>query len=333
MFLGTKKISRRGFLYGGAMLGITTVMPQGLLAMSAPFGKEAAKKRITRFAHFTDIHLEPKNGAPDGLTKALRHTQSLKDKPEMIITGGDNIMDAMDTNGNWANIQFETLKKTIAKECHIPIKYCIGNHDVWGWNKEKSQTTGDEPLWGKKMVLKQFGLDRSYCSFSKGRWHFIILDSVFPDGNNYTGKLDDEQFEWLRVELKSNKDSHVCIISHIPILSVAAYFGGDCEKSGRWTLYDENMHIDARRLKDLFAETNNVRLCISGHLHYFDIAQYDNVWYVCDGAISGAWWGGDHGKCDEGFGVFDLYDDGTFGHEYITYGWEPVRADYVEGRY
>jgi hypothetical protein len=55
-----------------------------------------------------------------------------------------------------------------------------------------------------------------------------------------------------------------------------------------------------------------------------DRAEYNGVTYICDGAVCGAWWKGNHAECDEGYGVFDLFDDGTFAHRYITYGWQPV---------
>ena len=28
----------------------------------------------------------------------------------------------------------------------------------------------------------------------------------------------------------------------------------------------------------------------------------------------------------EGYGIFDLYADGTFDHQYISYGWTPPQA-------
>ena len=31
---------------------------------------------------------------------------------------------------------------------------------------------------------------------------------------------------------------------------------------------------------------------------------------------------GQHKDCDEGDAVINLYDDGSFDHEYVTYGWK-----------
>jgi 3',5'-cyclic AMP phosphodiesterase CpdA len=240
----------------------------------------------------------------------------------MIITGGDNIMDSLGADENWTNIQYATLKEVFAKECKLPVKWCIGNHDVWGWDQRNSKTTSNEELWGKKRAVKEFGLENRYYAFDAGNWRIIILDSTAQDDSVYTARFDDEQFNWLAGELQSNKGKHICLINHIPILSAAVLLDGDNERSGRWCMPDEWMHLDSRKLVDLFWQNKNVKLCISGHLHLLERVVYNNVTYICDGAVCGAWWGGAFQQCEEGYGIFDLYEDGTFDHQYIDYGWE-----------
>jgi Icc protein len=315
-------ISRRDFLAGAASAGLMLTAPNADAMSAKPAPSANRSKRTFRFAHFTDIHLEPGRNAPEGLAAALRHAQGLTDKPEMIITGGDNIMDCLAADDNWTTTQFNLLKKVFAEECKLPVRYCIGNHDVWGWDKEKSKINEQEPLWGKKRPVKELDLPNRYYSFDKKPWHIIILDSTYPDRSVYTARLDAEQFEWLQKELETYKNSHICVISHIPILSVAAFLDGDNEKSGHWSLPDEWMHIDARKIKELFRGYPNVRLCISGHMHMVDRILYDGVTYVCDGAVCGAWWKGKQYEFDEGYGIFDLFDDGTFEHQYIPFGWK-----------
>lgn len=319
-------ISRRDFLTGSAATGLTIagIQAGGCRNKSKSTGKA---NRSLRFAHLSDIHVQPKRGAPEGLTAALRHAQSLEDKPDMIITGGDNIMDCLGADDNWTRIQFQLLRDIFAKECKLPVKYCVGNHDNWGYDKKNSKTTGDEPLWGKKRPIHELGIPNTYYSFNVGKWQIIMLDSTQPDDTVYTARLDDEQLNWLKGQLQEHKNSYICIISHIPILSVSALLDGENERSGQWCMPDEWMHLDARKIKDLFYKHPNVRLCISGHMHLIDQAVYNDLTYVCDGAVCGAWWKGNHYECDEGYGVFDLYDDGSFEHQYISYGWVPVEED------
>ena len=80
---------------------------------------------------------------------------------------------------------------------------------------------------------------------------------------------------------------------------------------------------DAKKLLELFRKHRCVRLAVSGHIHKLDRCEFEGVTYVCDGAVSGAWWKGPGKRCDEGYGVFDLFSDGSFEHTYHTYGWKP----------
>lgn len=300
------------------------VLVAGSCSQSSVLTPQKKPQRVIRFAHFTDIHMEPKRNAPQGLAQALEHMQALEDKPELLITGGDHVMDTFAAKEDWAAVQYNTFNTVMKEHCRIPVRYCIGNHDIWGWNKQYSETTGEESYWGKARPVHEFGMPNRYYGFSKESWHFIILDSVFlPEGADYAARLDDEQFQWLRQELEENRDKSIVVVSHIPILSVAAFLDGDNEKTGQWVVPGQWMHVDARKLKDLFKEYPNVKLCISGHMHLVDRAEYSGVTYICDGAVCAAWWQGDHMECDEGYGVFDLFEDGTFAHRYVSYGWQP----------
>ncbi len=173
-------------------------------------------------------------------------------------------------------------------------------------------------------------MDKSYYSFDAGGWHFVMLDNVQRREKAYYGDLDHEQFGWLQGDLAANASKKpVCVISHIPIVSVCAlFFGyGNNNKTPKefWRLGDNLMHHDSKPLVKLLAESN-VKLCISGHIHLLDRVEYMGVHFICDGAVSGAWWAGPFQEVAEGYGVFDLYPDGTFDHQYIAYGWTPPRA-------
>ena len=83
------------------------------------------------------------------------------------------------------------------------------------------------------------------------------------------------------------------------------------------------MHVDVQRLGQLFRKHPNVKLCISGHLHQIDRAEYRGVTYLSNPAVSGGWWNGKHlGTFGEMYTVLDLMPDGTFEHRYVSYGWK-----------
>ncbi|MBI5865442.1 MAG: metallophosphoesterase [Planctomycetes bacterium] len=316
--MDAKAPSRRDFL---AIAGI------GVVALatraSAQDSRPANRKRAIRVAHLTDMHVQPELKADQGLAACLRHVQAQSDKPELILTGGDTVMDSFEAEEARTRLQWDLWKKVIKGECSLPIESCLGNHDVWGWNKKKSGTTGEEVLYGKKWALDQFGVARSYRNFDRAGWHFVILDSIQPRGGGYTARLDDEQFDWLSADLRAtNRDTPVLILSHIPILSVAALAGDNRTKKGDWEIPGSILHTDAKKLKDLFVNHPNVKLCLSGHLHLVDRCEYLGVTYLCNGAVCGGWWKGPHQETEPGYALLDLYSDGTFENQYIRYGWK-----------
>lgn len=317
-------LSRRAVLgafgMGAASLGLGSLG----LAQTTPAIASGARKRLLRLAHITDVHVQPELGAADGLAAGLQHLQEQKDKPELIINTGDSIFDSFKQDDARTKTQWNLWNAVLKSENALPIEHCIGNHDIWGWNKERSGLTGDEPLYGKKRAVEMLGIGMPYRSFDRNGWHFIVLDSVMPAPDGYRAELDDAQFEWLANDLKAtDAKTPVLVMSHIPIFSIASFFGAKTGPEGT-LVHDGAMHTDYRRIKDLFKQHANVKLAVSGHLHLVDRADYLGVSYLCHGAVSGGWWKGPRmNECDAGYAMIDLFDDGSFESEYITYGWTP----------
>ncbi len=291
-------------------------------AVSVARGAQAGPGPGFRIVHMTDIHVQPELGAAEGLTACLHHAQE-NHKPDLIIGTGDSIMDSFARDEARTRLQWELWQSIWKSECSTPHEHCIGNHDVWGINRAEARTTGKEPLYGKRWMMSLYGWDRPYRSFDRHGWHFVALDSTMPVNDAYTGLIDAEQFEWLADDLaKVGPRTPVMVLSHIPLFSAAAFFDGQNERGGTWCVPGDIMHIDARRLKDLFLKHPNVKLCLSGHLHLVDRVDYLGVSYLCNGAVSGAWWKGNHQECEPGYAVIDLQADGSFQSRYVTYGWK-----------
>lgn len=324
---GVIPISRRQFLnttgaaiVGAGCMGIDVLGDGSKSAVAAGQGR----RRVLRLGHLTDVHVQPERSATDGMVAALRHVQSLEDPPALILTGGDAIMDALAVGADRTKLQWRLWQQVIKDECSLPIEHCIGNHDVWGWDREKSGTSGKELQWGKQRALDEFGLKQRYRSFNRAGWHVIVLDSIFPDEEKvYQGRLDDEQFDWLSADLKNVRAATpVLVVSHIPILTVAIV---EFEKQLTEDPANHRIirHQDAKRIIDLFKQHANVKLCLSGHLHLTERIEYAGVTYACGGAVSGNWWKGRHYGTEEGYAIVDLYDNGSFDWQYVEYGWEP----------
>ncbi|MBL8765033.1 MAG: metallophosphoesterase [Phycisphaerae bacterium] len=308
-----------GATLGLGLMGATGRGAWAALRGSAP--RAGARSRSLRFAHLTDIHVQPERKAFEGLTACLRHLHALADAPELVVTGGDLVMDAFESTFDRTRTQWDLFTRALKDSCGLPVEHCLGNHDIWGWNKAKSGTKGDEKGWGKAWAMELLGMPRRFRHFDRGGWRFIVLDSVHPDGSGYIGLIDGEQMEWLKATLDATPASTpVVVVSHVPIFSVSAMMF-DQKKADERAISPSLMVSNARSVHRLLASKPNVKVCLSGHIHQLDRVEYEGVTYLCDGAVCGSWWKGRNEQCDEGYGVIDLFDDGTFAHQYVRYGW------------
>ena len=273
------------------------------------------KKAVLRIAHLTDIHLKNQFDAPTRFVKCLHHVQQQLPKVDLILNGGDVVFDMNKENLSTISDQWALMNKTMQMECSIPVHYCLGNHDIW-WNEDDK----GQALYGKKYSMDQLKLSKPYYSMVKSGWKIIVLDSVHLDIDDtwYIGKLGDEQFAWLENELKTtDKNTPVLVMSHIPILTATNLIEDNIVN--KWVMLGGDMHTDTSRIINLFYQYPNVKLCLSGHIHLREKLIYNNVTYICNGAVSGAWWKGNRRQTAPGYGLIDLYADGSFDESYINY--------------
>jgi len=280
------------------------------------FGQAAKPVRV---AFLTDFHIQPEQRAGEGSAAAIRHAMALKPAPDVIIGGGDLIMDGFAAEEARTKVQFDLLRRTLAENTDRPFYPVLGNHDVWGWDEKASKTTGKEPKWGKRWFLDEFQRDRSYYAVEHGGWRLVVLDTVFRTPDGYNGRIEDEQFEWLRGQLQTEKP--VLIASHIPLFAPCTMMYGYNPQTGWWNVGGNLMTKNFNDVKKLFDERPNVKVCLSGHIHLQDRYDYNGVGYLCGGAVSGAWWGGRFHDFDPAYLVLDLWPDGRWEHRFVSWGW------------
>jgi 3',5'-cyclic-AMP phosphodiesterase len=320
------RLTRREFLRGGALtLGAAAVTGCANFGPSSTTDSgHRTAEHVLRIAHLTDMHVLPNTIAKEGLARAIRHAQSLDPQADLVLNTGDCIMDSLTARKEDALAQWSAFREVFEAECSLPVVHCIGNHDVWGWGL-KDPLLESDPLYGKGMALQQLELPQRFFSFDQAGWHFILLDSthlpVIPGSDiPYAGMLDEEQFLWFEQDLEATpSDTPVCVASHIPFVTVCEYFDGPNEQTGNWVVPGAWMHIDARRMRSLFLDHANVRLCLSGHAHQHERLEYLGVKYLCDGAVSGNWWSGDYMDFPPAYVVVDLFSDGSSEHTFIAY--------------
>ncbi|MGZ8524057.1 MAG: metallophosphoesterase family protein [Chitinophagaceae bacterium] len=298
----------------------TAAIIGGSLLPSVSFGGENNKPGKVRFAFLTDIHVKPGIIPETGMTKALHHAQSQKPRVDFIINGGDAIMDGLEADKQKTQIQWDLYNVLLKNENSLPVYHCIGNHDVWGWFIKNEKPEADK-LYGKQWAVEALQLPRRYYSFTKDKWHFIVLDSTqLNPAGGYIAYIDPEQLTWLQQELAQTKDKFICFVSHIPILSICAgLFFNKTESNGDLKIQRNLMHTDFIELKKLFLQHPNIKVCLSGHIHLQDELDYLGIKYYCNGAVSGNWWKGSFQDFAPAYAVIELNNDGTSSRKMIEY--------------
>jgi len=296
-------MNRKLFITGAA--GLTgAALTMGTELFAAP----RKDKPILTLAHITDVHIRSGDNAPRRFRDCLNKIKG--QKVDFFLNTGDSIHDA-----SYDNVKREAVTEQwqIWDDCITEIKgydiySCLGNHDMW-WAAPDKQ----DEMYGKDYVTKRLKIPNRYYSFTRSGWHFIVLD-----GNNSNISLDDEQFKWLEKDLEQTPaNTPTLIMSHYPTFGATPILVG-------------GNHSDHKKLKDLFYKhKDKVRASLSGHNHLYDKTFYNGVWYCCNGAMSGFWWGkGDKDSAGDGYyfetppgyAILKLYRDGGFESVYYAHG-------------
>jgi UDP-2,3-diacylglucosamine pyrophosphatase LpxH len=195
-----RKLGRRAFLEGAGLV---------LLGSLAPSVSQAADEGL-KIGLITDLHYadKPANGTRyyrETLDKLLEAGRELVGaKPSFLVELGD-LIDAAELDvekGYLARINKEFA--ALCKERY----YVLGNHCV-------DTLTKEEFLGGVEQ-------EKSYTSFDRGGWHFVVLDACFrSDGQPYGRKnskwndanIPQAEVEWLAADLKAS-DRPTIVFAH-----------------------------------------------------------------------------------------------------------------------
>ncbi|MEY3027515.1 MAG: hypothetical protein RL136_2050 [Planctomycetota bacterium] len=323
MLPSTPRIPRRSFttIAGLAALAGSVGIPTRL-GRAEPAAARSGSARALRFAHFTDLHITPDRASEQGMRLAFETAQAAG--IEMILTGGDLIMDSYATKRASVDAQWALFHRIFDEHCKVPVEHCLGNHDIFGFCRSRAELTGDEGDYGYARPLAELKLPERWRSFDRNGWHFIVLSSVEADPDNecsYLAKLNDAQRAWLEADLAANTLPTV-VVSHIPIVTVTPHIRGETEvKAKSTTIPGGFVHLDAAPIHGLFRKSGRVKLVLSGHTHLVDRCEADGVTYCCSGAVCGGWWKPHATYCEPTWALIDLMDDGSFSYEIRPTGW------------
>jgi len=297
-------MTRRNLLQA---FGAAALTPSLSLAGSAP-------KPKFRFVHMTDLHIQPELKAAEGVAAAVRKVLSLKVRPDFVITGGDHVMDVLDTTTARADENFRQFRRGL-KRWETRIHAAIGNHDVYGWGKTSQDMT--DPRYGRAQFADTFKQSRTHA-WEFGGWKFLILDSIQPQAKGWTAGIDDEQLDWLKKELeKTGKETPIVVTTHVPLVTAFNQVQGSTTAALSPSLIIPNGAVVTQLLQPY-----NVKAVLQGHTHVQEEVSYAGTKYITSGAVCGDWWKGSRfGIFPEGFLVVDVHGD-RISTEYVSYGWK-----------
>jgi len=272
--------------------------------------QNSANNNNFSFVFMTDVHVAPERHATEGFLQAIDTINKLA--PDFVISGGDNIMDALGQTYGRADSLYNLFEETV-KNLTMPIYYTMGNHEVFGLYKD-SGVSPDHKEYGKKLYENR--LAKRYYSFDHKNWHFIVLDGLgFTENRRYRGFIDSVQVEWLKRDLeKTVKNKPVVISIHIPLLRMLP-----SKKSGN-KMKKSSTIPNAPELRKLFRKYN-VQLVLQGHAHIYSDIYEKGIHYIIGGAICGNGWKGAKNGTEEGFLLINVSGE-NFTTKYIDYGWE-----------
>ena len=291
-------------------------------AGAAVVGREAlagaSQEKVTfRFAHLTDIHVKPEDGAEEGFIKALEAVNALDPPVDFVITGGDLVYDALAAPYERADQLFKLYERCLSR-LEVPVYNVIGNHDILGWYPW-SGVSSSHPEFGKLMFKKRLGGGSSWRAFDHKGWHFILLDSIEwnPQRTEYMGRISQLQIEWLKEDLaRVEPDTPIVIVTHIPFVSIA----DQLKRGGNAALGESTAIANSDKVLRMFSN-HNLKLVLQGHLHRDERLVMEQNSFIMSGAVCGAWWRGANVHTEEGFGIIDVRGD-DFSYTYYDYGWE-----------
>jgi alkaline phosphatase len=273
------RLGRRAFLkHGTLVLTAASLGSSSLLA-----GDETPRLRV---GLVTDLHYADK--APAG-TRHYRETlakleeaarQFERDKPSFIVELGD-LIDAA------ASVETEqSYLKTINRPFSAICKdrhYVLGNHCVDTLHKDEFLGTVEQ--------------EKSYYSFDRGGFHFVVLDSCFrSDGQPYGRKnfqwtdanIPAAEIEWLEGDLKAS-DKPVIVFAHQRL---------DVSNS-----HGVKNNADVRKVLEA---SRRVLAVFQGHSHQNDLKEIGGIHYCTLVAmVEGS------GAKNNGYSVMEIEPNGT----------------------
>jgi len=242
--------------------------------LSFAIAREQPSTELT-FIHASDTHISP---------ASLSRTQRLRAlvdsvRPGLLLITGDLVRDALRVGEPEATGYYELFARE-RNAFRTPVFTVPGNHENFGIERDTSHVPTTHPLYGRGMYHHYFGPD--YYSFTRGGVHFVGLNTVDIDDQQYYGHVDSLQLAWLERDL-ALVPANVPIVTfdHIPFVTTFEGLNGYNDRPPAPSLITVNGKTVYRHTvsnaDDVLAVLRKHRyvLALGGHLHATERIEYE----------------------------------------------------------
>lgn len=281
------RYSRRAFLRDGSLFLLTTAgagLANRAVHAGEPADKPALTAAIVTDAHYADADSRGARYYRESLIKMREMVKVLGEKrPTVAIELGD-LIDSAPGAGAAGEIGF--LKTINAEFSKISSQrhYVLGNHCVGALSKTQFLDTVERK--------------KSYYSFDKNGFHFVILDACFrKDGVAYNAgnyvwtdtEIPGEEQEWLKADLAGAKGKALVFVHQRLDLPPG-----------------EDTINSAAAVRKILEESGKTLAVFMGHSHTNEYRDINGISYVTLGAmVEGT------GPENSGYSLLNIFPDGS----------------------
>ena len=227
------------------------------------------------FIHASDTHISPASLPRTQRLRALVDSVA----PGLLIITGDLVRDALRVPEAEATRYYELFMKERAA-FRTPVFTVPGNHENFGIERDTSHVPATHPLYGRAMYHHYLGPD--YYSFTSGGVHFVGLNTVDINDQQYYGHVDSLQLAWLARDLaRVPPTMPVVTFDHIPFFTTFEVLNGYNDRPPAPSLITVNGKTAYRHTVsnagDVLAvlRTHRHVLALGGHMHATERIQYE----------------------------------------------------------
>ena len=246
----------------------------GTPSLSFPLTRDQAGAEFT-FVHASDTHISQASLARTQRLRALVDSIG----PNMLIITGDLVRDALRVPEAEATGYYEMFMRERGA-FKTPVFTAPGNHENFGIERDTSHVPITHPLYGRGMYHKYLGPD--YYSFTRGGVHFVALNTVDIEDQQYYGHVDSLQLAWLARDLALvPANTPIVTFDHIPFFTTFDMMNGYNDRppapslitvKGK-TVYRHSVSNAAEVLAILRKHRHEIAL--GGHMHATERIEYE----------------------------------------------------------